>query len=283
MINHLNIKTLRREIAIRLENATETPQLDAEILLMHALNKPRSFLYAHGEDSLSSEILIALDQLVSKRLEGTPIAYLLGEREFWSLLFYVTSDTLIPRPETERLVELSLELFSDRNACSVLELGTGTGAISIALATEKPHWNFLALDQSKAALHIAEKNITRHHLSNIKILHSNWFEKLDNTQFDLIISNPPYLAVDDPHQHQGDLRFEPKTALLSGKNGLEDLNILIQSSMNYLRPGGLLLLEHGYEQASAVRQNLTSASYQKITCWQDENHLDRVSSAWKPL
>jgi release factor glutamine methyltransferase len=270
MISHLNIKTLRREIASRLENVTETPQLDAELLLMHALNKPRSFLYAHGEDVLSAEILTALELLVSKRLKGTPIAYLLGEREFWSLLFYVTSDTLIPRPETERLVEISLQLFAERNTCSVLELGTGTGAISIALATEKPNWNFLALDQSKAALHIAEKNITRHGLNNITTLHSNWFEKLDNTRFDLIISNPPYLAMDDPHQYQGDLRFEPKMALLSGDNGLDDLKILIHNSINYLKPGGLLLLEHGYEQASVIRKKLTSESYQNITCWQDE-------------
>ncbi|MDX2347102.1 MAG: peptide chain release factor N(5)-glutamine methyltransferase [Legionella sp.] len=286
------IKLVLREITKRLSASSDTARLDAELLLMHILQKPRAFLYAHADDALTPKQTAQLELVLSKRLQGVPMAYLLGEREFWSLLFYVTPDTLIPRPETELLVELALNLLSTKKSCSVLELGTGTGAISVALASEKPDWTFLALDVSQKALDIAEKNINRHQIKNINLIQSNWFEAITNmptchgsseASFDLIISNPPYLAQDDTHQHQGDLRFEPKSALLSGQDGLDDLNVIIQNSMRHLEPGGILLLEHGYEQAKAVKKKLHLANYKKTATWKDSNHLDRVSGGWKSV
>ncbi len=286
MTKVLDIKTQLREATERLRVSSESPQLDAELLFMHVLKKTRAFLYAHHDDVLEPALLSQIEILISKRLQGVPIAYLLGEREFWSLPLYVTEDTLIPRPETELLVELALELLGQQQTCSVLELGTGTGAIVAALASEKPQWHFIAVDQSEKALSVAEKNINRHGLKNINLIQSNWFEKvdnlIDNLAFDLVISNPPYLAFDDQHQYQGDLRFEPKSALLSGENGLDDLNFIIKHSIKYLRPGGLLLLEHGYQQAPMVTARLKHYKYNKTSTWQDTNQIDRVSGGWKP-
>ncbi|MCH9756030.1 MAG: peptide chain release factor N(5)-glutamine methyltransferase [Gammaproteobacteria bacterium] len=275
------IKICLKKAVERLKTSSPTAQLDAELLFAHVLKKSRAFLYAHSDDALAAESIQQLESVISKRITGVPIAYLLGEREFWSLLFYVTPDTLIPRPETELLIELSLSLLGAHKTCSVLELGTGTGAIAIALASEKPLWHLLASDKSIDALSITKQNMQRHHIKNITLIESDWFEKLSGLQFNLIISNPPYLAADDPHQHQGDLRFEPKGALLSGEDGFDDLNHLIQKSMHYLTPGGLLLLEHGYDQADKLIEKLNLAGYQNVQSWQDENGYNRVVSGWK--
>ena len=275
-----SIQTVLREATAQLKASSSSASFDAELLLLHVLNKPRAFLYAHNDDILASSQIKAFQALLSKREKGVPIAYLLGEREFWSLLLYVTPDTLIPRPETEQLVELVLSLMGERTECAVLELGTGTGAISIALANEKPHWTFLALDKSAAALDVAQKNISRHQLQNVTLLQSNWFDKLGEQRFDLILSNPPYLAKNDPHQHEGDLRFEPQSALLSGMDGLDDLNHIICHAPAYLTDGGLLLLEHGYDQGPAVTQKLAFEGYKNIQCWQDVNRHDRISGGW---
>lgn len=279
----MTLQSILREATQRLKSSTDTPQLDAEILLMNLLNQSRAFLYAHSDDILEPHLVTQFLSIISERIKGLPIAYLVGEREFWSLPLYVTPDTLIPRPETELLVTCALDLLATREICSVLELGTGTGAISIALATEKPTWHFLASDNSPNTLRVTDKNIHRHHLKNITLIQSDWYKNINNSQFDLIISNPPYLANNDPHQYQGDLRFEPKEALLSGANGFDDLNIIIQNAVNYLAPGGLLLLEHGYTQAQAVRQALDFEAYQNIKTWQDDNQLDRVTAGWKSI
>lgn len=276
----ISIKAALREASTRLAESSPTAQLDAELLLLHVIKKNRAFLYAHSEEVLEAKLYHAFEVVISKRIEGIPIAYLTNEREFWSLPLYVTSDTLIPRPETELLIELTLSLLGERSTCSVLELGTGTGAISLALATEKPHWNITAADISKAALLIAQKNAERHQAKNIIFMQSNWFKAIPEQAFDLIISNPPYLAEQDPHQHEGDLRFEPKQALVSGVDGLDDLTHIIHESHDYLAPGGLLLLEHGYHQGKAVTDNLSRTNYQDVQCWQDAAGLDRVSGGW---
>jgi len=276
----IDIKSALRNARARLAESSPTPQLDTEILLLYIIKKNRTFLYAHSDQTLDDKQHQQFEALILKRSEGVPIAYLINEREFWSLPLYVTPDTLIPRPETELLIELVLSRYGARSTCSVLELGTGTGAISIALATEKPHWNILAADVSKPALLVAEKNAARHNAQNITFMHSNWFESIPKQAFDLIISNPPYLAEQDPHQHEGDLRFEPKQALVSGSDGLNDLSHIIRESRNYLTPGGLLLLEHGYNQGAAVTGALSDASYKNIQCWQDTAGLDRVSGGY---
>jgi len=249
-------------------------------LLLYIIKKNRAFLYAHSEHVLQAKLYQTFEALILKRLEGIPIAYLTNTREFWSLPLYVTSDTLIPRPETELLIELALSYLGKRPTCSVLELGTGTGAISLALATEKPQWNILAVDLSKPALLVAQKNAKQHHAQNITFMESNWFQSIPQQTFDLIISNPPYLAEQDPHQHKGDLRFEPKQALVSGADGLDDLKHIIQESQRYLMPGGLLLLEHGYNQGQAVTDSLSHENYHKVKCLQDTAGLDRVSIGW---
>lgn len=274
----IDLKSALRNAALRLMKASPTPQLDAEILLCHVLKKNRAYLYAHGEQILETSSYQLFDSLIAKRFEGMPVAYLTHEREFWSLPLYVTSDTLIPRPETELLIELALQLINKKQNCSVLELGTGTGAISIALATEKPQWKILAADISKPALCVAKKNIERHQTNNITLIQSNWFQAISNQTFDLIISNPPYLAEHDPHQHQGDLRFEPKQALVSGQDGLDDIKKIIKASRNYLVPGGLLLLEHGYNQANDVTKYFIREEYHQVRSWQDTAGLDRVSA-----
>lgn len=277
----IDIKSLLRQASTRLAESSPTAQLDAELLLLHVIQKNRAFLYAHSEKILDAPLHQAFEALVLKRMQGIPIAYLIGEREFWSLPLKVTTDTLIPRPETERLIELTLSLLGERKTCSVLELGTGTGAISIALATEKTHWNITAVDISKPALLVARNNAKRHRVQNITFKHSNWFKSIPKQTFDLIISNPPYLAEQDPHQHHGDLRFEPKQALLSGLNGLDDLEHIIHTSHQYLATPGLILLEHGFNQATAIKNHLLREGYQKIHCWQDTEQLDRVSGGWK--
>ncbi len=274
------IKQLLRDAIQRLNAVSETAQLDAELLLAHVLNKSRAFLYAHSNDEVPPDLLDAMNILLQQRESGFPVAYLLEAREFWSLPLYVTPSTLIPRPETERLVELALMLFGAKKTCTVLELGTGTGAISAAIATEKPHWKFCAVDKSFAALQVAQKNVERHKIKNIQLLQSDWFQALNQEKFDLIISNPPYLAEDDPHQHQGDLRFEPKTALLSGMDGLKDLKRIIEGAYQHLVPSGLLLLEHGYSQCEAVSKHLEASGYKKVQSWQDAAGHMRVTGGF---
>lgn len=276
-----DIKTLRRDATARLKVTSTTPELDAELLLTFALNQSRAFLYAHGDDTLEPDTLREFEALLAKRLTGVPMAYLLGEREFWSLPFYVTPSTLIPRPETELLVELVLEFFGIKKTCRVLELGVGTGAISVALATEHPNWNIIAVDKSTDALAVAEKNLARHHVNNIQLIQSDWFEALHDLSFDVIVSNPPYLAEDDPHRHQGDLRFEPKEALVGGVDGLSDLTQIIQNSLGYLKPGGALLLEHGCTQSESVLKLMRTFGYKHFRTWRDTNDNDRVTTGWK--
>ncbi|MBA2652364.1 MAG: peptide chain release factor N(5)-glutamine methyltransferase [Tatlockia sp.] len=256
----------------------ESARLEAEILLAHVLMKTRSYLYTHPDALLSTEQWQAFKDLVKQRVNGLPIAYLTGTREFWSLPLKVCKDTLIPRPETELLVELTLDLLADNPQAQILELGTGSGAIALACAFERPAWQITAIDCSAAALKIAEENATRLGLTNINFCLSDWFASLATKKlFDAIITNPPYIAANDPHLLIGDLRFEPSLALVSGDDGLTAIQHIIQHSLERLKPGGLLLLEHGFDQKSVIRSMLNNYGYSQLQCWQDGQYKDRVS------
>lgn len=262
----------------QLEAHSSSARLDAEVLLAHVLMKDRSFLYAHPDELLTQAQWQTFQRLISQREEGVPIAYLTGTREFWSLSLKVSEDTLIPRPETELLVELTLKLLANETNAQILDLGTGSGAIALACASERPHWQITACDCSPGALQTAEENAARLNLSNVYFYHSDWFEKIaEQPQFDAIVANPPYIAADDPHLIKGDIRYEPQLALVSGEDGLVALKHIIKHSLARLKPGGLLLLEHGFDQKSAVTSMLKDYGYIEIQCWQDWQGNDRVS------
>ena len=242
-----------------MRNATR----DAEVLLCHVLNCNRTHLYAWPDKTLGTKQAAQFKELVNQRAQGTPVAYLTGVREFWSLAFNVTPDTLIPRPETELLVETVLQQF-ENTPLEVLDLGTGAGTIAIALAHERPNWHITATDISSAALSIARANADRHQLANLHLLHSHWFENLGNQRFDVIVSNPPYIAAADAHLEQGDVRFEPVTALTSGALGLDDIAHLCTHAAQHLKPGGWFYCEHGFDQKSAVYECFAQHGFNHI-------------------
>lgn len=257
------------------------PGLEAELLLCHVLHKNRAYLFAHPEVLLSEEQYQLYQHCLAERARGVPIAYILGEREFWSLNLKVTPHTLIPRHETERLVELALENISDNADTWVLELGTGSGAIALALAKERPKWNIVACDLSREALQVAQENAQRLHIPNVCFYHSNWFSAIPARQYNVIISNPPYIPEHDPHLNEGDLRFEPRKALASSQEGLADLHLIITQGYDYLLPNGLILLEHGYDQKLKVQAILNKLGYKGVQCWKDIQGHDRVSGGWR--
>lgn len=259
----------------------QNPNIDAEIILSYVLNKTRSYLFAHPEKLLSSKQYSTYQDLMIQRAQGVPIAYLIGEREFWSIPLKVNRHTLIPRHETELLVELALKyLLNQPNAC-ILELGTGSGAISLALGKERPNWQIFASDISQEALSIAQENARANKINNVAFYHSNWFDKVPKRHYHAIIANPPYLAEQDSHLQKGDLRFEPKTALVSSQEGLADLQCIISQGHEYLFPNGLLLVEHGYEQQLKVHAIFKELGYKNLNCWQDIQGHDRVSGGWR--
>ena len=250
-----------------LDAVSDSARLDTEILLAHALDKNRTYLYTWPEKLLSEEQQKAFDQLMQRRVNGEPIAYIVGEKEFWSLLFFVDESTLIPRPDTEIIVETALSLFESdgpKMLRKVIDLGTGTGAIALALASEKPDWDIIAADNSAAACELAKKNQQRHQLYNVTVLCSDWLAAVDVCDVDLIVSNPPYIQENDPHLSQGDVRFEPHSALTAKNNGLSDIETIALQAKNVLRSSGWLLIEHGYQQSEAVIDMLQKNQY--ISC-----------------
>lgn len=253
-------------------------RLETEILLCHLLQKNRAYLFAHPETPLTLDQEKAYLGLIKQRAQGRPIAYLTRTREFWSLSLKVNEHTLIPRHETEGLVELALDKIPNKPGTQVLDLGTGSGALALALAKERPKWHIFACDASKKALEIAKENAQNLEISNVTFYHSHWFSQLPAIHYEAIVSNPPYLAKDDPHLQQGDLRFEPLNALISGQDGLADLQYIIEHSDRYLVPKGLLLLEHAYDQRKMVHALLKAKGYSHIQCWQDMQGHDRVSA-----
>jgi release factor glutamine methyltransferase len=267
---------LTEEIA----SVSDTARLDIELLLAHLLQKNRTYLFTWSDHLLTPEHTEKFYQLLSRRKNGEPIAHIIGQREFWSLSFDVNNSTLIPRPDTELLVEVTLELFAkdqSDTARRCLDLGTGTGAIALALANEKKSWNVLGVDQSVAAIELAEKNRQKFQLQNVELKISNWFSAIDKQQFDIIVSNPPYIDPQDPHLFQGDLRFEPLTALIADEKGLADIKHIIHHAKKYLKSAAWLVLEHGYDQAEAVQNLLIENGYSNIQTRKDYGENERVT------
>ncbi|HEX8541830.1 SAM-dependent methyltransferase [Pseudomonas syringae] len=259
-----------------------TARLDVELLLAAALGKPRSFLHTWPERIVSSEAALTFASYLQRRRTGEPVAYILGQQGFWKLDLEVAPHTLIPRPETEMLVEATLELVPGFAPTKVLDLGTGTGAIALALASERPLWQVTAVDRVIEAVALAERNRQRLHLDNAKVLNSHWFSAIEGQQFDVIISNPPYIASEDPHLVAGDVRFEPSSALVAGADGLDDLRLIVDQAPAHLNAGGWLLLEHGYDQGVAVRDLLSSHGFEKIQTRRDLGEHERITFGRMP-
>lgn len=271
--------------ALRLAAETyQLPPLEAQVLLAHVLQRPRSHLYAWPEQQLSTDEQTEFLTLLGRRRQGEPVAYLTGYREFWSLSLRVTRDTLIPRPETELMVECALDLLDQREPARVADLGTGSGAIAAAIACEHPQAQLLATDISTAALAVAQDNFTTLKLSNIAVRQGAWMAALKPAEtFDLILSNPPYVAEGDPHLEQDGLPWEPATALTSGADGLADIRQLIATAPPHLRADGWLILEHGMDQGGAVRQLFFAAGYRDIETLRDLGDRERLTRGKRPV
>ncbi|GAB3744466.1 peptide chain release factor N(5)-glutamine methyltransferase [Lysobacter olei] len=250
---------------------------EADLLLAHALGRPRTWLFSHGGDEVDGEAAEQFESLVQRRMRGEPVAYLTGHRGFWRFDLAVGPATLIPRPETERLVELALERLPTAQSLRVADLGTGSGAIALALAAERPQAALVATDASAAALEVARANAGRLHLANIEFRLGDWFAPVCGERFNLIASNPPYIASDDPHLDEGDLRFEPAAALASGQDGLDAIREIVAGAPVHLLPNGWLLLEHGWDQGVAVRDLLASAGFRDVATELDLEGRDRVT------
>lgn len=255
---------------------TDSARRDTEILLSHCLGQSRAWLYTWPEKEVSQDCARDFEKLLAQRKAGVPVAYLTGEREFWSLPLAVSDATLIPRPETETLVAWALELALPSTA-SVLDLGTGSGAVALALASERPHWHVTALDVSQEALQVARSNAVRTRLTSVHFVQSNWYQGVRGQRFHALLGNPPYIDEDDPHLALGDVRFEPRSALVSSDCGLQDLRRLVAGASDQLLDGGWLLLEHGCEQANAVRVMLHDAGFSQVSTRRDMSGQPRIT------
>ncbi len=267
-----DIRTILRQAVEKLGD-----RLEAELLLAHALGVSRAWFFAHADDVPTAESVQRFDALVRRRAAGEPIAYITGTRDFWSLTLEVTPATLIPRPETELLVELALDRLPARG--SVVDLGTGSGAIALAIAKERPDATVVAVDASVAALDVARRNAQRLGLERVEFAQGDWFSPLSDRRFDLIVSNPPYIEAADRHLGEGDLRFEPASALASGADGLDDIRRIVAGASAHLKRGGALLVEHGWNQGDAVRQIFREAGLVDDFTAKDLEYRDRVSGA----
>lgn len=263
--------------AVLREANTRLDRVDAEALLLHVLGQPRGWLFTHCGDALTPEQSSRFDELTARRQAGEPVAYLTGRRGFWTLDLEVTPDTLIPRSETELLVELALARIPHGAASRIADLGTGSGAIALAIASERPTARVVATDASEAALAVARRNAQGNDIANIEFRHGSWLAPLADERFDLIASNPPYIENGDPHLVEGDLRFEPMSALASGDDGLDDLRTLVSAAPSRLVVGGWLLVEHGWEQGDAVRALFANAGFSDVETIRDLEGRDRVT------
>ena len=254
--------------------------IDAQVLLAHVLGTDRAWLAAHATDPLASANVDTFFTLAAQRREGEPVAYLTGKREFWGLPLAVDRSVLIPRPETETLVECTLRVLPRDRPVRVLDLGTGSGAIALAIAHERPRADVLAIDASPSALDVARRNAERMKLANLRWLQSDWYDALpdDATAFDAIVSNPPYIAAGDPHLREGDVRFEPAAALRAGRDGLDALRIVIAGAPARLVPGGMLVVEHGYDQSDAVQALMGTAGFIGVKSFRDLSGIPRVTA-----
>jgi release factor glutamine methyltransferase len=266
-----------KQLEASLNLDASSARIEVQCLLQAVLNVNRAYLLTHPDQLLTAEQHARYLALLQRRLRGEPIAYLLGEREFYGLTFRVSPATLIPRPETELLVELALQRIPQQGEWRVLDMGTGSGAIALSIAHARPNAEVLAVDASAAALEVAQFNTRQLGLGNVRLLHSDWYSALQGERFDMIVSNPPYIAAGDEHLAQGDVRFEPHTALVSGADGLDDIRRICATAKAHLDPKGWLLLEHGYDQAAQVRVILQQAGFAGVFSARDLSGIERVS------
>lgn len=312
----MNIHAALHEACIKIEKSAPANEakLEAKLLLEHVLNVSHAWLITHADDEISTQHYETFQALLKRRIDGEPIAYILGEREFYGLKLKVTPDTLIPRPDTETLVEAALAKipqndhtsslslpqkreskhkakmdsrlrgndllrndFENSDVLQILDLGTGSGAIALAIAKSRPYAHITAVDASKATLEVAIENAQTLKIANVTFLQSNWFAAVDNMTFDVIVSNPPYIEDNDIHLNQGDLRFEPISALASGQDGLDDIRHIIKYAKLYLKPSGWLMIEHGYNQAAVVAELLKLAEFSDIHHVKDLGGIHRVT------
>lgn len=259
---------------------SDSARLDAELLLCEVLSCNRTYLFTWPDKTLSDESLAAFNALVARRAEGEPIAHILGFRQFWTLDLAVTPDTLIPRPDTELLVELALDLLP-QSPKTVVDLGTGTGAIGLSLASERPQWQVFLLDRFLNAAKLAERNRQSHRIDNARVLCGSWAGALADASLDLIVSNPPYIDKQDPHLNEGDVRFEPHTALVADNHGLADIATITEQAKTRLKVGGVLLFEHGFEQAESVQAILRNNGFERVESHKDLAGQPRATLGFK--
>jgi release factor glutamine methyltransferase len=261
-----------------LHATSPTPRLDAEVLVMHVCELDRGALITRGHHVLTDDQLNRLKTMIAQRRQGEPIAYLTGTREFWSLELSVSRATLIPRPETELLVEKALAHVPPDAEWTIADLGTGCGAIALALAKERPQCRIIATDISPAALDVARSNAAKFGLTHVEFREGNWFEPLADMKLDMMVSNPPYVRANDPHLEQGDVRFEPEQTLAAGPDGLDAIRQIALSAREHLNPAAWLLFEHGWDQAAAIGQLLHQLGYRNIVCYPDLGGRDRITA-----
>ena len=272
------LRAARNRLVQALDLEPSVAALEAQVLLGHVLNRSRAYLLAHAEVTLSDSDQDQYEAILTRREHGEPIAYILGEREFFGLTFRVTPEVLIPRSDTELLVTLALALIPEAAAWEVLDLGTGSGAIAIAIATQRPKAHIIAIDQSAEALLVAQDNALRLGATNLGFLQGDWFAPLaTGARFDVIVGNPPYIAEQDTHLSQGDLRFEPKAALASGRDGLNSIRDIVSEAAQHLKKSGCLLLEHGFEQGLVCRKLFNEHGFLKISTHRDLAGQERVT------
>ena len=277
-MTHSSIVTLLKQGTSQLSQTSDSARIDTELLLCHTLEKDRSFLFTWPDHIIDKKDVEQFQSLIKQREKGVPIAYLLGYRDFWTLSLKVSDDTLIPRPETELLVETALEKIPMGTPASILDLGTGTGAIALAIASERPLAQVIAVDVSSKALAIAKQNAVDNDISNVQFLASSWFEKIPSQRFDVIVSNPPYIENNDPHLDQGDVQYEPRLALTSGNDGFDAIRTIVAHSTAYLKANGWLIFEHGYNQAKHSQVLLSqNGNFSQIKTLSDLAGHDRIS------
>ncbi|HMA98393.1 MAG TPA: peptide chain release factor N(5)-glutamine methyltransferase [Wenzhouxiangella sp.] len=253
-------------------------RLEAELLLSEAVQHPRAWLYAHGNEEIGSDEKARFQELLQRRSQGEPVAYILGRREFYGRTFIVSPEVLIPRPETELIVELALQHLDSQTA-EIIDVGTGSGCIGLTLAAERPSWQVTAVDNCPTALRVCQANAEKLGLERVRLAESDLLTALADQSFDAIVSNPPYVAANDSHLTQGDLRFEPKQALSAGSDGLAIIRQLVRQSRRQLKPAGKLIIEHGYDQGPAVQSLMTAAGFVNATTFRDLAGIDRVTFA----
>ena len=277
----MNIRQALQQASRQLADSSPSAMLDSQVLLTYVLQCNTAHLAAWPEKTLGDAQLADFLQLLKQRQQGVPVAHLTGSREFWSLEFSVDDSTLIPRPETETLVEFILEQFDDVDRLKLLDMGTGTGAIAISIAKQKPDWQIIASDISEQALALAINNSSDNQTTNVTFVHSNWFDAIAQDDFDIIVSNPPYIASDDPHLSQGDVRFEPQSALSSGETGMDDIEHICSQAKHHLLKNGWLIVEHGYNQKRQVSDYFIRNGFKEIEQRQDLSGHTRMTAGKK--